>query len=148
MFYKQKPQIFKINLITKSIILYLSYKGSTYTAAAMKQVYEQVVSKSNGWRQGTGPPICSGVLIDGKCYWIPLNYVSPSQMEETCRGSNGLGKPANLDNFRSYDLVQKLIQNTFGFPDNGEEEREGPWAGMNVLADGTVYFKHFFKIRK
>lgn len=113
------------------------YKGSTYTAAAMKQVYEQVVSKSNGWRQGTGPPICSGVLIDGKCYWIPLNYVSPSQMEETCRGSNGLGKPANLDNFRSYDLVQKLIQNTFGFPDNGEEEREGPWAGMNVLADGT-----------
>lgn len=110
------------------------FKGSTYTAAAMKEVYEKVISKTNGWRMGTGPPICSGVIIDGTCYWIPLNYVTPSQMDEVCGGSQG-GKPAVLESYRSYDMVQQLIQNTFGFPEN-DDEREGPWAGMNVLKNG------------
>ena len=121
------------------------YKGSTYTAAAMKEVYEKVVSKSNGWRQGTGPPICSGVIIDGTCYWIPLNYVTPSQIDEVCSvGMNG-GRAAVLDNYRSYDMVHQLIKNTFGFPEN-DNEREGPWAGMNVLRNGKdrlfEYYAH------
>lgn len=111
------------------------HKGSTYTAAAMKEVYEKVVSKSNGWRMGTGPPICSGVIIDGTCYWIPLTYVTPSQMDEVCSSGMNEGRPAVLDNYNSYDMVQQLIRNTFGFPEN-DDEREGPWAGMNVLSNG------------
>ncbi len=70
------------------------YKGSTYTAAAMKEVYEKVISKSNGWRMGSGPATCSGVIIDGTCYWIPKSYVSASQIDETCQAGMNGGQPA------------------------------------------------------
>ena len=75
--------------------LYLfRHKGSTYTAAAMKEVIEKVISKSDGWRQGSGPAVCSGVIIDGTCYWIPKNYVSASQMDDACAASMNGGEPA------------------------------------------------------
>ena len=79
----------KINYVT-----YFRYKGSTYTAAAMKEVYEKVISKSNGWRMGSGPATCSGVIIDGTCYWIPKSYVSASQIDETCQAGMNGGEPA------------------------------------------------------
>jgi len=36
-------------------------------------------------------------------------------------------------------MVSKLVERTFGFPDN-DDEREGPWAGMNVLRNGEESF--------
>jgi hypothetical protein len=45
----------------------------------MKEVYEKIISKTNGWRDGVGPPVCSGVIIDGTCYWIPSEYATPEQ---------------------------------------------------------------------
>ena len=60
----------------------------------MKEVIEKVISKSDGWRQGSGPAVCSGVIIDGTCYWIPKNYVSASQMDDACASSMNGGEPA------------------------------------------------------
>jgi len=111
------------------------HKGSTYTAAAMKEVIEKVISKSDGWRQGSGPAVCSGVIIDGTCYWIPKNYVSASQMDDACAASMNGGEPAILDTQNKYDMVRQLIERTFDFPQN-DNEREGPWAGITVLQNG------------
>ena len=60
-------------------------------------------------------------------------------MEEVCAASMPNGVPAILDSEKSYDLVQQLVKNTFGIPDN-DNEREGPWAGINVLRNGKVKF--------
>ena len=68
-----------------------------------------------------------------------LRYVTPSMMEEVCAASMPNGVPAILDSEKSYDLVQQLVKNTFGIPDN-DNEREGPWAGINVLRNGKVKF--------
>lgn len=124
-----------------------NYKGSTYTAAAMKEVYEKVISKSNGWRMGSGPATCSGVIIDGTCYWIPKSYVSASQIDETCQAGMNGGQPAVLDTENKYFMVSKLVERTFGFPEN-DDEREGPWAGINVLRNGEwEYYNDGSKVK-
>lgn len=61
-------------------------------------------------------------------------------MDEVCSSGMNEGRPAVLDNYNSYDMVQQLIRNTFGFPEN-DDEREGPWAGMNVLSNGKARFQ-------
>ena len=70
----------------------------------MKEVYEKVISKSNGWRMGSGPATCSGVIIDGTCYWIPKSYVSASQIDETCQAGMNGGQPA-VSTLRHDDVI-------------------------------------------
>lgn len=106
------------------------FKGSTYTASAMKEVYEKIISKTNGWRDGVGPPVCSGVIIDGTCYWIPSEYATPEQMDDVCAAYPG-ARAAVLDTNDSYEMVRRLVEAEYGFPEN-DREREGPWAGMTV----------------
>jgi hypothetical protein len=46
---------------------------------------------------------------------------------------------AVLDTENKFSMVRQLIENTFAFPDN-DDEREGPWAGINVLQNGKWEF--------
>ena len=60
-------------------------------------------------------------------------------MEEVCAASMPNGVPAVLDGENAYDVVAQLVKNTFGIPEN-DNEREGPWAGINVLRNGKVNY--------
>ena len=77
----------------------------------MKEVYEKVISKSNGWRMGSGPATCSGVIIDGTCYWIPKSYVSASQIDETCQAGMNGGQPAVSITLRHQYVIGRLLRN-------------------------------------
>ena len=78
----------------------------------MKEVYEKVISKSNGWRMGSGPATCSGVIIDGTCYWIPKSYVSASQIDETCQAGMNGGQPAvSITSSITSSIRHRLLRN-------------------------------------